>query len=478
MRRGVEVVFLTGEPVSRLHALLDDPLASFVVIESPVTTLSNGDGQDRTPEEQVRLDAFSTAKALGTGNIDIIVLDHYSLSDTWLKMVKELTGSRSLAIDDCGRHWTSADVILDSALDSAGRYEVHHETQIGCFGPSFAPLGPQYRAIPRRVLTTRIEHRVSVFFGGSDEFDATGMALEAIRSIEGIDLKAHTVLGEFNPNSQQLREKFSSDRFVFEEPGDTMFQQLLDSTICVGAGGTTTWERLCMGVPSIVLSTAQNQEVIAEQLGREDYLRYLGSVEDVKESDLTAAILQLLRDDEMRRLMSLRSQLLVDGLGSFRISEIMLPSTGIRVFLRKAVVDDTLFGFRIISSDRSRWFGTRPAAAESAVNSWDAFCRWFGEEVVSQRGDRVVVAEMRGVPVGLVLFEVVNGAKVLPHVVMDETMCQTEFLMGLLEECRVWCTVKLGSQFSFCRSDPMDDETRRALTRINPIEWNDKSYLL
>ena len=44
----------------------------------------------------------------------------------------------------------------------------------------------------------------------------------------------------------------------------------------IGAGGITTWERICLGLPSIIITTGKNQELSSKALATKRYQQYLG----------------------------------------------------------------------------------------------------------------------------------------------------------------------------------------------------------
>ena len=61
---------------------------------------------------------------------------------------------------------------------------------------------------------------------------------------------------------------------------------MLESDLAIGAGGTTTWERACLGLPTIVISTASNQHEIAKALSDHQYITFLGDASHLSSIDL------------------------------------------------------------------------------------------------------------------------------------------------------------------------------------------------
>ena len=83
--------------------------------------------------------------------------------------------------------------------------------------------------------------------------------------------------------------------------------------LAIGAAGSTTWERICLGLPTIAFSIAMNQEHTIHNLENHGYL-WSG----------TSFSLSSLLDDKLNLSdMSRRCFDLVDGNGIARISKVM-----------------------------------------------------------------------------------------------------------------------------------------------------------
>jgi spore coat polysaccharide biosynthesis predicted glycosyltransferase SpsG len=87
----------------------------------------------------------------------------------------------------------------------------------------------------------------------------------------------------------------------------------------IGAGGATTWERCCMGLPSIVISIAENQRPACEALSADKLIDYLGQVGQVTPDLIRDRVLLLLKTPYLLRHLTERGMELVDGKGAERI---------------------------------------------------------------------------------------------------------------------------------------------------------------
>ena len=105
---------------------------------------------------------------------------------------------------------------------------------------------------------------------------------------------------------------------------DDMAALMTDADIGVGAGGSSAWERCCLGLPALVLVLADNQRENTQALAAQG----AALVVDATARDVSAAILDgflRLRDDAaLRRGLSTASAGLCDGAGARRVAERLL----------------------------------------------------------------------------------------------------------------------------------------------------------
>jgi spore coat polysaccharide biosynthesis predicted glycosyltransferase SpsG len=91
----------------------------------------------------------------------------------------------------------------------------------------------------------------------------------------------------------------------------------------VGAGGTTTWERCCLGLPTVIVAVAENQIPIAQSVDRFGAATFLGHSSAVSIDDVREAVERMAGDSAMRIQMADRCRELVDGHGAERVVDIL-----------------------------------------------------------------------------------------------------------------------------------------------------------
>ena len=94
-----------------------------------------------------------------------------------------------------------------------------------------------------------------------------------------------------------------------------MAEIMSKSDLCIGAAGSTAWERCCLGLPTITLVIADNQREIAEQLSQRNEAIYSNL------SNLLVDFEQFfdISGKELQRALITNSRQICDGLGVSRV---------------------------------------------------------------------------------------------------------------------------------------------------------------
>ena len=122
--------------------------------------------------------------------------------------------------------------------------------------------------------------------GGVDSNNVTEKILEKLKICNLLDdLHIVIVMGGASPNIQKVKAKIATLPFKVEikVDVDNMAEIMANSDIAIGASGSTTWERCCLGIPTIQLIIAHNQEFVAQQLSKINAIR-LVELDDLVEN--------------------------------------------------------------------------------------------------------------------------------------------------------------------------------------------------
>jgi UDP-2,4-diacetamido-2,4,6-trideoxy-beta-L-altropyranose hydrolase len=267
-------------------------------------------------------DASETCSLVSEDHFDWVIIDHYALDFRWERHIKK-RAKRVLVIDDLSDREHDCDVFLNQNIVSKigsvySKLVNEHCTKL--IGPKYALLRDEFSVLRRRVdLRIPPISRVLLFFGGGDELNVTAQALEAVHNVlvrNGlVGLHVDVVIGSAHAAGCSIEK--SCEDFGFKVHVDTMRMADLMSKadIALGAAGASSWERCCLGLPTILVSVAENQVNIAKEIDSQGAGLYLGPVEMLKLLDFERAIEEFLFDRRELSKMSKCAAELTDGQG-------------------------------------------------------------------------------------------------------------------------------------------------------------------
>lgn len=220
-------------------------------------------------------DALETLDVIKPDLPDWVVVDHYGIDRAW-EVVVGAAGIKVLVIDDLADRPHHCDVLLDHGLDHGTAEYSHLVTrQTKClFGPKYALLRPQFAEIRASSLARRQTpsfNHIIISMGGVDKDNVTGRFLSAVAGKTWAEhIKMTVVMGPQAPWLEEVRAQAANmrDRVKVLVGTNRMAELMHDADLAIGGAGTSSWERCCLGLPSIVLVLAENQKKVATSLER------------------------------------------------------------------------------------------------------------------------------------------------------------------------------------------------------------------
>jgi len=255
----------------------------------------------------------------------LLVVDHYGLDADFEKACRPWA-KRILVIDDLANRQHDCDLLLDQTL---GRSHDDYATYVPAdcrvmAGPRYALLRSQF-ALAREDALSRRQHntgpaRLLVNLGASDPDNMTRIALEGI-ALSDINADIDVVIGAGNNAIGTLRD------FARSMPQDvTFYVNVQDmaglmsrADLAIGAGGTTSWERCCLGLPTLLVTIAENQREVAETLAVAGAVTVLGDVSTITAETTAKNLRSFWNDQSVLRDMSDAAASICDGWGAQRL---------------------------------------------------------------------------------------------------------------------------------------------------------------
>ncbi|OWW21314.1 UDP-2,4-diacetamido-2,4,6-trideoxy-beta-L-altropyranose hydrolase [Noviherbaspirillum denitrificans] len=272
-------------------------------------------------------DAEQMLAALSARRVDWLIVDHYGLDARWETKCRAAC-DRLFVIDDLADRKHDADVLLDQnyGSDIAHRYEgLIPSSCKTLLGPRFALLRPEFGRLAgcARERDGRIE-RIFVFFGGSDPGNETGKALEGLRALP-MQVRLDVVVGSSNPHREQVKEMCAAIPGATYHCQTPSIAELMDAAdLAIGAGGTATWERCCLGLPTLQVVLAENQLELTRAVAAYGAAVDLGWGNSLGAEDYRRAVESL--DPAAMASMAQRARSLVDGKGALRVVQALMQT--------------------------------------------------------------------------------------------------------------------------------------------------------
>jgi UDP-2,4-diacetamido-2,4,6-trideoxy-beta-L-altropyranose hydrolase len=307
-----------------VHAL---PMTSPEVVlqedEAPTPTYSSWLGADW------RADASECQIFLRAIRPDWLVVDHYALDARWEAFLRP-TCQRVAVVDDLVDRAHDCELLLDQTL---GRRPEDYAALVPrrctlLTGAVHALLRPDFMQLRDYSLARRQANtleRLLVSMGGTDRDNATGRVLQALeRSSLPSHCRITVVMGGTAPWLDSVRQQATAmtRRTEVLVEVSNMAQLMADSDLSIGAAGSTSWERCCLGVPTLMLVLAANQRDGASALERAGAAIVLGHAAEAA-ARIEQSLARLL-DGRRLRDMSLAASRVTDGRGTETVARQLL----------------------------------------------------------------------------------------------------------------------------------------------------------
>lgn len=232
----------------------------------------------------------------GCDVVDRLIVDSYALDEQWELMLRPYC-REIMVIDDLANRRHDCDILLDQNfylnkdVRYAGLVPEHCKMLLG---PEHALLREEFyeakKHLRKRDCTIK---NILVFYGGSDLTNETEKAIKALVQLydEGYNFTADIITGVSNFRREKIEKICSKYHFFHYYCQVSNIAEFMNKAdLMLGAGGSTTWERLYMELPALVTAVAENQIQGCIDCSQVGIIEYLGINEDVRVDTILEAL--------------------------------------------------------------------------------------------------------------------------------------------------------------------------------------------
>ena len=319
--RGFSCVFACRPFKGHLMGLIEQKGFAIVCLSSAGCTDFHANSYETWLGIDYESDAIETLSILANSQLAWLIVDHYGIDEKWERVVSKQC-QQLIVIDDLLNRHHYCDILVDSSYGrKCDEYSALVPADCRVYtGTSFCMLRPEFSHFRQKINPRdyqRQPRNILVTLGGVDIDNVTSQILQDLEAIRFIEtLSVVVITGRTSPHFETIDQQARQSRHKVSVKHDVtnMAEHLIWADLCIGAVGSSVWERCCLGCPSIVTVLAANQREGAERLEKAGVLL---SFSTAIRGDLSDQIQRM--DSSMRESLSMNGMRLVDGLGVERV---------------------------------------------------------------------------------------------------------------------------------------------------------------
>jgi len=321
-RDGADVIFISRAHTGNLIKFIQEKgFKTFILkgvedLSSSENTLQHSEWLGVSQQK----DAEQCRLVLEEVRADWLIVDHYSIDQFWEDSLKGFY-KKLMVIDDLADRNHVCDILLDQTF---GRSREDYLNLVPkrsklLMGARYALLRPEFEQWRDYSLKRRLNQKVKrilIAMGGVDSDNITEQVLCSIQNSNlRNDIEIIVVMGGTAPHLNAVKEQANRMSFKTDVVVNVsnMAEIISNSDLGIGAAGATTWERCCLGLPSIMFVLAQNQRKIASLVAEE------GAAIIVDKVDMDNLYLSICLAENQLASLTSRASNISDGQGVGRV---------------------------------------------------------------------------------------------------------------------------------------------------------------
>jgi UDP-2,4-diacetamido-2,4,6-trideoxy-beta-L-altropyranose hydrolase len=401
-QRGSEICFISRALPKHFKKMLHDKKIELCELsDEPCAAVRDDLPHSHWLRTSQYKDASESINFLSSSVVDWLIVDHYAIDHRWEKKLRSVV-KNILVIDDLADRNHECDILLDQNfyLNLDQRY--NDKVPINCLkllGPAYSLVRSEFRE-NRKFFKSKTEaiKNVLVFFGGIDANNYTTQVVKAFIELNW-DIHLNIVVGHDHAHIEEIQKLCTEFGFSLHIQTTNMAQLMLEADLAIGAGGSSVWERFCMGLPTLCICAANNQKQQIADLQEAGLVIAPEKNQDIRKSIYQTMLAQK-SDPSSRKFISEKVFDLVDGYGAIKVSNILF-SADMKIRLANESDSRSLHAWRNHPVIRS-------ASVSQKEIDWAEHQKWFSEKC-GQIDYPILIGEVQQTPVGVVRFDIHDG---------------------------------------------------------------------
>lgn len=274
-------------------------------------------------------DAKETIKFLIDQKItpNCLVVDHYEIDTNWEKMIRPYT-KKLCVIDDLANKKHSCDFLINQVF-GIKPFVYKNLINNSCelfLGNKYIMLRPEFLRMrnSKNNFDSFDVNDIHLFFSSNDK-NALTIKYSNLLLDNFPEMNLHISVGNNFLELEKLRQLgLNNKRLNWKKNNLNIEEQMSKCQIAVGTPGMITWERACLGIPSIQLGIKDFQDNILSDLDSLGICKWIGQEKEIKEKDFIDICRDFIKDKQKLLEMKRKCLAAVDGKGMERVVKILM----------------------------------------------------------------------------------------------------------------------------------------------------------
>jgi len=341
-----------------------------------------------------QVDAIQSRNVIDKIKPDLLVIDHYAIDYAWESYVYD-ESRKVMVIDDLANRRHLCDFLHDQTYRRKAKDYKRYipvKTEL-LLGTRFSLLRPEFfkireYSLKRRSANRSVIKQLLISIGGVDSDNLTGKIITELLNTNLLNkMKVIIVLGGNAPwrdDIVKLTKMAPKNNIEIKVDVTNMAEIASNSDLAIGAAGGSTWERCCLGVPTIQFVIAVNQMKIANTLSE------IHSVIDITISEVKKLKEIIANMHNMLPKLSVISSSIANGKGVYNVIDYLQhgrPSSS-AIELKAAAKNDCHYVYELQADSNVRKFFRKPDVPEL-----DEHIEWFNKKLNSDNSVLFVITK-------------------------------------------------------------------------------------
>ncbi|HEY8803608.1 MAG TPA: UDP-2,4-diacetamido-2,4,6-trideoxy-beta-L-altropyranose hydrolase, partial [Clostridium sp.] len=234
--------------------------------------------------EVILINEDNVIDELANVNADCLITDSYDVDEDYFNETKDMF-SKTGYIDDINAFYYNVDFVINQNVTANNyKYKCNDDTSL-FLGTGYVMLRQEFRNTKPNKVKTNIND-ILITMGGADPANFT---LKLLKYIKDLDYNFHVVIGPSFSKIDEIQKEIINRDNIKLYFNANMIEMMKLSDIAITAAGSTLYELGSLGVPTLGVILADNQEGVAKEMHKNGHIINLGWYDKIEKHDVLDA---------------------------------------------------------------------------------------------------------------------------------------------------------------------------------------------